>query len=65
MRFWDASAILPLLVEETTTAAMTALLKDDSAEPIHYSFWRSSLFKTFPAGLTGMASKKMTSRIFL
>lgn len=30
MRFWDASAILPLLVEETTTAAITALLREDT-----------------------------------
>ena len=31
MRFWDASAILPLLVEETATAVMTALLREDAA----------------------------------
>lgn len=31
MRFWDSSAIVPLLVGEGTTAAMQALAKDDPA----------------------------------
>ena len=29
MKFWDASAILPLLVEETTSVAVSELLKRD------------------------------------
>ena len=29
MKFWDASAILPLLVEESTSTAMSELLKQD------------------------------------
>ena len=31
MRFWDASAVVPLLIAEPTTAAMQALAADDPA----------------------------------
>ena len=31
MRFWDASAVVPLLVTERTTQPLMALLKDDTA----------------------------------
>lgn len=31
MRFWDASALLPLLIHETTTAAARALARHDPA----------------------------------
>jgi predicted nucleic acid-binding protein len=31
MRFWDSSAILPLLVPETRTPALEALVRDDPA----------------------------------
>lgn len=34
MRFWDASAILPLLVEEPQTKAMVALMGDDPAAAV-------------------------------
>ena len=31
MRFWDTSAIVPLLVKENSTVAMQSLYRDDSA----------------------------------
>lgn len=31
MKFWDSSALLPLLVRETTTAAITAVMSRDSS----------------------------------
>lgn len=34
MRFWDASAILPLLVEEPRTKAMVDLMADDPAAAV-------------------------------
>jgi predicted nucleic acid-binding protein len=34
MRFWDASALLPLLVQEPRTQAMVALLRDDPAAAV-------------------------------
>jgi predicted nucleic acid-binding protein len=34
MKFWDTSALLPLLVEESHTPAMIALLRDDSAAAV-------------------------------
>jgi predicted nucleic acid-binding protein len=34
MRFWDSSAILPLLVEEPRTTAMLALQRDDLAAAV-------------------------------
>lgn len=34
MRFWDTSALLPLLVQEPRTQAMIALLRDDPAAAV-------------------------------
>jgi len=34
MKFWDTSALLPLLVEEPRTEAMQALLRDDPAAAV-------------------------------
>jgi len=34
MRFWDTSAILPLLVEEPRTQAMVELMRDDPAAAV-------------------------------
>jgi predicted nucleic acid-binding protein len=34
MRFWDASALLPLLVQEPRTQALIALLRDDPAAAV-------------------------------
>ena len=34
MRFWDSSALLPLLVEEPRTEAMVALMRDDPAAAV-------------------------------
>lgn len=34
MKFWDTSALLPLLVEEPRTKAMQALLRDDPAAAV-------------------------------
>ena len=34
MRFWDTSAILPLLVEEPRTKAMVELMRDDPAAAV-------------------------------
>jgi uncharacterized protein len=34
MRFWDTSALLPLLVQEPHTQAMIALLRDDPAAAV-------------------------------
>ncbi|HEX9581181.1 MAG TPA: PIN domain-containing protein, partial [Gemmatimonadales bacterium] len=34
MRFWDTSAILPLLVEESHTKAMVELMRDDPAAAV-------------------------------
>ncbi len=40
MRFWDASAIMPLLVEEAHTAAMVALQVDDPSAAV---WWATSV----------------------
>lgn len=36
MRFWDASAVIPLLIEEASTTTIRALLEDD---PIMLVWW--------------------------
>jgi predicted nucleic acid-binding protein len=40
MNFWDASAIVPLLVEESTTTAMQALAADD---PVMLVWWATEV----------------------
>ena len=40
MRFWDASAIVPLLVTEATTQALRALAKQDPGMPV---WWGSEV----------------------
>jgi uncharacterized protein len=40
MRFWDASAIVPLLVSETSSRALQALVKQD---PIMLVWWGSEV----------------------
>jgi len=40
MKFWDSSAIVPLLVEEPTTRAMTALIAKDRAMLV---WWASDI----------------------
>ena len=40
MRFWDSSAIIPLLVEEPTTGSMTAYYQ---AQPEMVAWWSSTL----------------------
>ena len=40
MRFWDASALVPLLVEESTTKRLTALA---SADPVMLVWWGSEV----------------------
>jgi len=40
MRFWDASAIVPLLVEEDSTAAMQALALED---PVILVWWATEV----------------------
>ena len=40
MRFWDSSAIIPLLVEEPTTGSMTACYQ---AQPEMVAWWGSTL----------------------
>lgn len=37
MRFWDSSALIPLLVQEAATARMTAVMRDDPAAAIWWS----------------------------
>jgi predicted nucleic acid-binding protein len=37
VRYWDTSAILPLLVDEPNSAAMVALLRDDPAVVVWWS----------------------------
>lgn len=40
MRYWDSSAILPLLVQESTTSAMDALVRED---PAMITWWGTSV----------------------
>jgi predicted nucleic acid-binding protein len=40
MRFWDSSAIIPLLVEESTTGSMTAYYR---AQPEMVAWWGSTV----------------------
>jgi uncharacterized protein len=37
VRFWDSSALIPLLVQEAATARMTAVMRDDPAAAIWWS----------------------------
>jgi predicted nucleic acid-binding protein len=39
MRFWDASAIVPLLLEEATSAALRRRLADDRAVVVWWGTW--------------------------
>ena len=39
MRFWDSSALLPLIVRETTSAKVAGLLQDDSAVSVWWGAW--------------------------
>jgi hypothetical protein len=40
MRFWDASAIVPLLTSESTTAALLSLIEED---PSMLVWWASEV----------------------
>ena len=39
MRFWDSSALLPLIVRETTSDKVAELLQDDSAVSVWWGTW--------------------------
>ncbi len=39
MRFWDSSALLPLIVRETTLVKVAGLLQDDSAVSAWWGTW--------------------------
>ena len=37
MRFWDSSALVPLLIPEASTARLTALMRDDPATAVWWA----------------------------
>ncbi len=39
MRFWDASAVIPLLVEEATSETMSSLLREDRETVVWWGTW--------------------------
>ena len=51
MKFWDSSALLPLLVPEARSERLVALMREDAAAAVWWMHWSACMLSGVPSGL--------------